>query len=75
LRETLFEAAEAVRRLPRVLEGLERAADTFTEDGLRLHPDTLRAMRGDRSFNGAANWWPLIALGATIFALFSLLFS
>lgn len=55
IREGLDEVTSAIRRLPRVVEGMEKSLTQFTEGGLRLHPDTVRAMRGERTSASGAN--------------------
>ncbi|MBC45798.1 MAG: ubiquinone biosynthesis protein UbiB, partial [Thalassospira sp.] len=51
VKEATLQAGTMLRRLPRVLEAAEQASAVFTEQGLRLHPDTVAAMRG-KSGNG-----------------------
>ncbi|TCS65117.1 2-polyprenylphenol 6-hydroxylase [Varunaivibrio sulfuroxidans] len=46
LRDGVQELVGAARRLPRVLNNLEKSLDAFSERGLKLHPDTVLAMRG-----------------------------
>jgi ubiquinone biosynthesis protein len=44
--EVTRQAGAALRRLPGALEAAERASGVLTEQGLKLHPDTVAAMRG-----------------------------
>ena len=44
VRDTIEEAAATARRLPDMLEKAQIAADVFTADGVRLHPDSERAI-------------------------------
>ena len=47
LREAAGEVARRIERLPAMLESFDRLAAMATEDGIRLHPDTLRGLRRD----------------------------
>jgi ubiquinone biosynthesis protein len=49
IKEATLQAGTMLRRLPRVLEAAEQASSVFTEQGLRLHPETVAAMRGKPS--------------------------
>jgi ubiquinone biosynthesis protein len=42
------EIAQTLRRLPEVLADLERALEDLATGGLRLHPETVRAVVGTR---------------------------
>ena len=66
-----------LRRLPRVLEAAEKASSVLTDQGLRLHPETVAAMRG-KSGNGQNKstgisrqtlvlWVAIIALGVAVY--------
>ncbi|MDH3335575.1 MAG: AarF/UbiB family protein, partial [Rhodospirillaceae bacterium] len=46
IKEAAGEGAAMLKRLPRLVRGLEQALADFEKDGLKLHPDTLKAMRG-----------------------------
>jgi ubiquinone biosynthesis protein len=49
LRETLGELIKAGERLPRVLDSLERSISMIAAGELKLHPETLHALRNDSS--------------------------
>ena len=63
-REALEEAIATARRLPVIARRLEATLTDFAEGGLRIHPETLRAMGGDRGLFGgrSAPWWLVAAL-------------
>jgi len=77
IKEATLQAGSMLRRLPRVLEAAEQASSVFTDQGLRLHPDTIAAMRGKASngqgkSNGFSRhtlilWVAIAALGAAVF--------
>lgn len=48
VKEAVREGLETLRRLPVIVKGLENALAQFDEHGLKLHPDTIAAMRGRR---------------------------
>ena len=66
--ETLNDAFAAAQRLPALLNDLEKAAAMAADGGLRLHPESLAALKGK---NGAALplWIAALALAALAFAL------
>ncbi|MCW8914308.1 MAG: 2-polyprenylphenol 6-hydroxylase [Magnetovibrio sp.] len=49
VKEAVSQGLTALNRLPRIVEGLENALGQFDSHGLKLHPDTVAAMRGQRS--------------------------
>jgi ubiquinone biosynthesis protein len=67
-REALEETAATVRRLPVIARRLEAALTDLAEGGLRVHPDSLRAMGGDHGRCGgrSAPWWLVAALLALL---------
>lgn len=46
------DVATMVRRLPKAIEGLEKGAAMLADGRIRLHPDTVRALRGEKSGGG-----------------------
>ncbi len=54
--------------MPWIARRLEATLTDFAEGGLRIHPDTLRAMGGDRGpFGGrSAPWWLVAALAGLL---------
>lgn len=45
VREATEEMAQAVKRLPQILEGINSGLAMFAEGGVKLHPDTVRALK------------------------------
>ena len=43
----------ALKKLPGVIHGLENALSQFDEHGLKLHPDTVRQLRGKSEKGGS----------------------
>ncbi len=64
--------AEAVRRLPRLLENLDRGAAELADGKLRLHPETIRALKGESRF--AFGPIALILTGAVVAGLLAFAF-
>lgn len=67
LREAADGLAQAVGHLPRLLEGAEKIAVMLAEGGLRLHPETVRALRAPP--RGAAPLtvpWVIVALALLV---------
>ena len=66
LRRAFFDATVwgLVAGLPAFAANLEKAAAMLAEGGVRLHPETLAALRGERT-----NWWPW-AVAALLAVLF-----
>lgn len=70
LRETLQDAVERLERLPELARQVETTVGQLADGGLRLHPDTVRALSASR--NGrTALLWPL--WGAVVLLLVILL--
>jgi ubiquinone biosynthesis protein len=71
--EATRQAGAMLRRLPGVIEAAERASGVLTEQGLKLHPDTVAAMRGRGGKgggsilkNGVLLWVAIIALAVAV---------
>jgi ubiquinone biosynthesis protein len=62
LRQMAADAADFAASLPELARLARRASQAVTEDGLKLHPDTVRALR--RREGGAARGWLLALAGA-----------
>jgi len=64
LREGAAEAAAALGRLPKLLDDVERTAEMLSSGGLRLHPETVRAMGGHNPGRNPLVWplWAAVAL-------------
>ncbi|NQV48623.1 MAG: 2-polyprenylphenol 6-hydroxylase [Rhodospirillaceae bacterium] len=70
--EAVSDTLTMLRRLPQLFDNLEKGAAVLAEGRLRLHPETVRALR--QKGLGGGNWALLAAaaaLGAALFALFS----
>ncbi len=50
------DALEAARRLPRLLENMEKGTEALAQGALRLHPETIRALRGDGARTPRRTW-------------------
>ncbi|MFH1806049.1 MAG: 2-polyprenylphenol 6-hydroxylase [Pseudomonadota bacterium] len=68
------QAGTMLRRLPHVLEAAERVSGVMTDQGLKLHPETVAAMRGRSanrrggvSKNAMLLWVAIVALGVALF--------
>ncbi|MCK5167364.1 MAG: 2-polyprenylphenol 6-hydroxylase, partial [Rhodospirillaceae bacterium] len=76
IKEAAIEAGAMLKRLPRLVHGLEQALTDFEREGLKLHPDTLKAMRGQRAgmgIGGGKGTLALVLAGAmAVLAIFAL---
>ena len=63
-KETAETVAHLAERAPTILKGIERAASDLAEGGVRLHPETLTALR--RETPKPAPQWPLWLAVATL---------
>ena len=45
--DTLKNLSDAADRLPRILDGIEQGAQMMSSGQVKLHPDTIRALKGD----------------------------
>ncbi|MDH5749769.1 MAG: 2-polyprenylphenol 6-hydroxylase [Rhodospirillales bacterium] len=48
LRDAASEISDTLRRLPHLIAQVEKTADTLADGELKLHPETVRALRGDQ---------------------------
>ncbi len=63
VRDGAVNVADSVSRIPRLLAHAENAAENLS-NGLKLHPDSLKALRGGRSsFSSKLPWVLVIILG------------
>ncbi len=64
VKETVTNAVATLERLPRMLAETEKAYTSMMNGGLRLHPDTVAAMRGEGRRKGLPGWlpWALVAV-------------
>ncbi len=65
LRDAAQEVAQSLERLPALVRNLDMAAAELAEGGLRLHPETARAMAS----NSGAQTWQLRCLWLAVAAL------
>jgi ubiquinone biosynthesis protein len=71
VKETVMGAVGALERLPRMLAETEKAYTAMMNGGLKLHPDTMRAMRGEGGTRRTPTWlpWALAAILAGLLVL------
>lgn len=62
IKDAAAQTLDALRKLPAVVQGLESALSQFDEQGLKLHPDTVRQLRGERQGGGRASPLAVVAL-------------
>jgi len=64
VKDTVFNAVATLERLPRMLAETEKAYTSMMNGGLKLHPDTVAAMRGEGRKRGLPQWlpWALAAI-------------
>ncbi len=71
VRDAVGGLAEAAERLPRLLDGIEEGASMIASGQVRLHPETVRALRGDSKGYGLVGvLWVAIA-GLAVYLLIS----
>jgi ubiquinone biosynthesis protein len=73
LRDAAQDLARTLERLPGTLADLERAAADLAKDGLKLHPDTIKAFGAVRNGDGASRWALWLALAALAVAVAAIL--
>lgn len=72
VKDAVEQGVAAFKKLPAVVQGLESALSQFDEQGLKLHPDTVRQLRGERQGGGSS---PVLAFsvgGAVMAAIIAL---
>lgn len=62
IKDAAEQTLSALRKIPAVVHGLENALSQFDEQGFKLHPDTVRQLRGERS--GGTSPFLMVALAA-----------
>jgi len=65
VRDAVSGLAEAAERFPRFLDGLEAGASMIANGQVRLHPDTVQALRGDNKRGGLI---VILWIGITVLA-------
>jgi len=74
IKDAAEQTLTALRKIPAVVHGLESALSQFDEQGLKLHPETVRQLRGERQSGGRPLLMvALAALGVAAIAALSLL--
>lgn len=66
-REAVSDATHWFERLPGMVANMEESVGSLARDGLRLHPDSVRALAGERGGNRLR--WPLWAGAAVLVGL------
>ena len=72
VRDTLEEAAATVRKIPDMLEKAQIAADVLSPEGVRLHPDSERAIGS--KFVGRRNFIQFVLIFALVVFTLAILF-
>lgn len=73
LLEAAGDITESLKRFPRLLENVDRAAAQMADGRIRLHPETIRALKGDRGFSWGSTM--LVGAGIAVGAILALLLS
>jgi ubiquinone biosynthesis protein len=61
IRDTVSGISDAVERLPRLLDGIEESTSMIAGGRIKLHPDTVRALRDDQGQTKLPVSWVVIA--------------
>ncbi len=69
VRDAVEGVSDAIRRLPRLLDGLEESADMVASGRVRLHPDTIRSLRGGGERRTPVVLWLWLVIAALFVAL------
>ena len=70
VREAAEEVAQAVKRLPQIMEGIGNGLAMLAEGGVKLHPDTVRALKGGgRSKTQGLAWIALALIAVALLVL------
>ena len=71
MRDTARELLSGLERLPRLVANVEKTAIMIAEGGLKLHPDSVRALAGEKRNprGGFSPLWLIVALLAAILVL------
>lgn len=62
-------AAGIMRRLPGLMDKLDKLGAQVTENGLRLHPETARAIADGQAVTQRRLWWAVLALAVAVVVL------
>jgi len=62
IRDTVSGISEAMERLPRMLDGIEESTSMIAGGRIKLHPDTVRALREDGGPRGLPITWVIISM-------------
>ncbi|MCA1909138.1 MAG: 2-polyprenylphenol 6-hydroxylase [Magnetospirillum sp.] len=60
IKDGVVGVVQSLERLPRMLAETEKAYSNLMNGGLKLHPDTVRAMRGEGGGRRATTWLPWV---------------
>jgi ubiquinone biosynthesis protein len=66
IRDAVGGIARAAVRLPKVVDDMERSAAVLSQGHIRLHPETLKALRGNSGTGGLVLWLALAALAGAL---------
>jgi ubiquinone biosynthesis protein len=64
IKETVGSAIATLERLPRLLAQTEQTYSAMLSGGLKLHPDTVAAMRGEGRRKSLPGWLPWVLVAA-----------
>lgn len=59
--DTAANAISTLEKLPRIIDRVDAISTDMTQGGLKLHPDTARALRGETSDGTRQRRWPIWA--------------
>ena len=70
MRESMGGFVETIENFPRLVRNVERVAETLKDGGLRLHPDSVKAIEEARRARGTfPSWLPWILVAALAYLL------
>lgn len=72
IKDAAEQTLAALKKLPSVIHGLENTLSQFDEKGLKLHPDTVRQLRGDQGGRSSMIGWVFFAVAAAIAVFFAI---
>lgn len=71
VRDAVENLSDAVERMPRMIESIEKGANLMADGRLKLHPDTIRALQGEGAHRPVlpSLWVIVLALVAVLVAI------